>query len=1126
MKRDRADQLPLVEPGPILLRSATELGKDETAHDVDHQAGRSPRRQGLASLAAQLQVRSFFALLVFSLVVAFLWLWSPWSPKTTDSPPEASLVDRFTSLYGERSPAHGRLGPGPPLRLTESRAVPLSSFASTGALLVAAELEHRVRADRSPQDLHALGLLRLFEGRLQEAVALLEEASLGSQGDAEILADLATASLELGLFAEQPAALLRALDTAIEALQLDPTGPVPAFNFAQVLDELGLEHQAKEAWSRYLELDPTSDWAAEARRHRDAEGLQTRDASWAVARREVDRRMDLGDLRGAEELVTEVSAKAREEVYEKVFGAWAEAVEADRGEEAERLLRLARLVGSVSASQDSDHTLDDAIAAIDRVRSEGGRALRALVFSHQSLTQGIAARRASDCERAEPLLEEAARELGRAGSPLEHLARLNLGICLYYQDSVAARAFLQDLLSRLSGTPYPALLGRTSWMLGLAEAQEGDPWSAIDRYRTTAEALANSNDMARATAVHTLLAEAYALLGQDELAWDHRLEALLGLTALGDSQGIDRTLDEAVIALAKEGRLQTALLFQAEQIEHSRLAGNPEMSFAYVLMLQARLLGHAGRQHEALRTLQEALSLAADMPLGAERDRLEANLRAEEGVLLSSVDPIRALPQLDEALVAFSESGYSARLPELLHHRALARDATGDSVGAESDFLRAIDLVEERREKPKNEEVRISLFDAFQPIYDSAIRFDLEKKDDPIRAWELAVRAKSRSLLDRRHGLESRSAASTGSDASRGRRAAPAMPRSSIPAGTLVIEYAVLPEKLLIWTVRESQVRVAESEVTAETLERELDLWRRLVEARAPDTRLRELSAVLFDRLIRPVAAALNPGATLLFVPDRFLSSVPFGALLDRDSGRFLIEDHRVAVTPSASLLSASPAPRSGSRPRTSAVVVGNPAFDRRRFPELEDLSGSEAEAREVAALYPRAHLLVGRDATPERVAESLADTVVLHIAAHGHTDADGRATLVLAAGEAGRSIGLLDLGASGPAELAGVESAFLSTCTSAPSRSGGSREGISGLAGAFLGAGVPTVVGSLWPIDDRLSADLAVAFHQDLSAGADPVSALRAAQLSLLAGESAAHRSPGVWGSFELFTSTMPSPP
>ena len=59
--------------------------------------------------------------------------------------------------------------------------------------------------------------------------------------------------------------------------------------------------------------------------------------------------------------------------------------------------------------------------------------------------------------------------------------------------------------------------------------------------------------------------------------------------------------------------------------------------------------------------------------------------------------------------------------------------------------------------------------------------------------------------------------------------------------------------------------------------------------------------------------------------------------------------------------------------------------------------------------------------------------------------------------------------------------------------------EGPMGLSRAFLGAGAPVVVATLWPVADRPSGRLFASFYRHLFEGGSPGEALRAAQVEAL---------------------------
>jgi len=75
--------------------------------------------------------------------------------------------------------------------------------------------------------------------------------------------------------------------------------------------------------------------------------------------------------------------------------------------------------------------------------------------------------------------------------------------------------------------------------------------------------------------------------------------------------------------------------------------------------------------------------------------------------------------------------------------------------------------------------------------------------------------------------------------------------------------------------------------------------------------------------------------------------------------------------------------------------------------------------------------------------------------------------------------------------------------------------EGVLGMTSAFLSAGVPVVVSSLWSVDDRVTARLMSHFYDRLAAGEDVAAALRGAQLAIRSDARTAH--PFYWAGFSV---------
>jgi CHAT domain-containing protein len=71
----------------------------------------------------------------------------------------------------------------------------------------------------------------------------------------------------------------------------------------------------------------------------------------------------------------------------------------------------------------------------------------------------------------------------------------------------------------------------------------------------------------------------------------------------------------------------------------------------------------------------------------------------------------------------------------------------------------------------------------------------------------------------------------------------------------------------------------------------------------------------------------------------------------------------------------------------------------------------------------------------------------------------------------------------------------------------------LTGLTRAFIYAGTPSVITTLWQVNDRAAFELMREFYRQLKAGANKAEALRQAQLAML--ERRPH--PYYWAAYEL---------
>jgi tetratricopeptide (TPR) repeat protein len=241
-----------------------------------------------------------------------------------------------------------------------------------------------------------------------------------------------------------------------------------------------------------------------------------------------------------------------------------------------------------------------------------------------------------------------------------------------------------------------------------------------------------------------------------------------------------------------------------------------------------------------------------------------------------------------------------------------------------------------------------------------------------------------------------------------------------------------------------------------------------------------------YDRLVAPIAAWSAPGDIVCLVPHGPLHYLPLHAL--DVEGRCLIERNPVVYSPSASVLRYCQAKR---RPGATTDVLGTAAV----FGDpTGDLPGSRAEAEDVARMFGAAPLL-GDAVTPESIRRALAGVDLVHFGGHSRFDADRplESGLLLSGGRR--------LTAREVFALEGLDARLvaLSSCESGVSENRPGDELI-GLTRAFLYAGAPSIMVSLWRVEDRSSTQLMSRFYSELRgcAGLFKVDAMQRAALAI----------------------------
>jgi CHAT domain-containing protein len=327
-----------------------------------------------------------------------------------------------------------------------------------------------------------------------------------------------------------------------------------------------------------------------------------------------------------------------------------------------------------------------------------------------------------------------------------------------------------------------------------------------------------------------------------------------------------------------------------------------------------------------------------------------------------------------------------------------------------------------------------------------------------------------------------------------------------------------------------------------------------------------ELAAAEMSRMLIGPAAKLLGDKRLLIAADGALLFVPFAALPspvggDRKDGasrRPLIADHEIIVLPSGSVVAAlRRETHERRRASRSVAVFADPVLEknderiranqvaaksgRPKLPlvniernaltddlirsardsgaRFERLAFTLEEAEAILALAGDGLKAVGFDASRKMaVAEQISQYRIVHFATHGiinsrHAELSG-IVLSLVDEEGRAQDGFLRVHEIYNLKLS-ADLVVLSACQTALGREIRG-EGMIGLVRAFMYAGAPRVVASLWNVNDLATAELMKRFYRKmLVEGMRPAAALRAAQISMM--EEKRLADPYYWAPFVI---------
>lgn len=383
----------------------------------------------------------------------------------------------------------------------------------------------------------------------------------------------------------------------------------------------------------------------------------------------------------------------------------------------------------------------------------------------------------------------------------------------------------------------------------------------------------------------------------------------------------------------------------------------------------------------------------------------------------------------------------------------------------------------------------------------------------------------------------------------------------TLPAGTAVLYPILLPDRLELLLETDSGVTRRTVDASGATVQA---ATRAFADAlRNDQADYRPLAQRLYGWLLAPFEDALadKPIDTLVFVPDGVLRLIPIDAL--HDGRQFVLERYATGTVIGMSMTN----PNLARKRRIDSLVAGmseagpvvgklDDAMVRQMMGTDPALPASTAPAESRSLRSPRGRLPRGDQFAPASPTQRLADlrqalalpgvqeevtavgTIVggkvllnarftatdfrnevgtgayenVHIASHGVFGGSARTSFIMAYDDL---LTLDDLQAILRSERFRNNPVELLTLSACETAEGDDRSPL-GIAGAAIKARARSVLGTLWPVDDRAATTVMEAFYTGLRSGElSKAEALRQARLKVMRTEATAR--PVYWAPFIL---------
>jgi len=951
-----------------------------------------------------------------------------------------------------------------------------------------------------------IALAKAVSGDFDNAIWMLRFGSFSrfdQSSQPEMLSDAAAIGLQQFEENGDVHVLLRALGDADQALEDRRFGrlPIPVdgrhhrsrpeipeahFNRALALEKLGLWRQAVAAYRHSQQVEHSTAWWTETFVRIRALSHLSLEERWLSARAKLEQASQRKELREVARIAKVFPQHTRAAGEKEYLGTWGRSVLLGDASRARRALDIARDIGRAHREATGDLLLADAVRVIDEANSRSeARSIEALARAHQIYAQTTIDRFRENSASA-AAFDEAASLFQLGGSPMAELARFQGLVARVGTAPVDESLEMLRQIQRRVSARHLTLRALIEAEIANRLADGGDPCDALETYTRAHNMFERLGEIDGVARMRTSAASMLTLSGQYVEAWRLRRQAI----RIGDDSG-DPLLMEFVISQAANDEIydreeQAALTLYSALFPLPPLHALPQPGWT------------SNRWRSPMKLFPAEVMLATPDILRAD---VRDDVRVAQAVGLSQRKPSDAEALLTESISYAHATGRRLMLPYVHFYRALARQAAQDEEGAIADLRQSIELLEERRMRIGRPDLRDIWLRTAGDAVEVLTELHWSRREDD-QAFTIGERRRALVFRDG-VGVTTRKTEvlSANEIASR------------LPPDVAIIVTTSSSRHTMVTSIENGHVAMHHVEQpTGAFLRKKRVVYKAIAQRRPSD--VMTAGEDLYDLIIAPLGLTPTRVKRLVIVADQPLHDFPFSALRDRKSGQYLAEQYELLRVPSASVFAQTKLTDMPMLPR--GAIIGDPAFDRRLYPNLPSLPAARRESSGIARMYPAARVLIVRHATFGNLARAASNADVLHIGAHTIPSAEESSLLKFLLAPAGTHNGACSLSEIASLPLKKGVTVVLAGCRTGTSREPGT---LRDFAGAFLAAGAGTVVATLWDVDDATTREFSRRFHEALRQKHSAAEAAQAAQQFMIRSPHPAFRDPAAWSGFQVYT-------